>query len=337
MKKSEALTLLEAAFDRERLLYRSRQSYRGCVVRFLREIVGDSGTAEEIVSGFLSAHAGDWSAATQNQHLNAIVFFFKHALQKPLGELPAWTYAQRPKRLPVWLSHGEAMAVFGKMREPNRLICELMYGSGLRISEVCRMRRKDVNWQELTLVVRGGKGDKDRVTCLPVSLAEKLRSQDFYAQGVWREDRANEVGPVWEPDAVARKYPKLGLEPGEFWMFPAAGLARGKQWGRVRWHVHPDTMAKAIPVAVRRAGVLKRVTAHVFRHSFATEYLKNGGVIYDLQALLGHTTIETTQVYLHALPRLAARIESPLDQRPSNIVELPRMENRSQGLEAANF
>lgn len=126
------------------------------------------------------------------------------------------------------------------------------------------------------------------------------------------------------PDGVTRKYPHAGEEEGNFWFIPAPGLVRGKKWGgNIRHHMHADTFGKALLPAVRRAGVLKKVTAHVFRHSFATQYLQNGGVITDLQNLLGHTTIETTMIYTHCLPKLASRIVSPLDARPGNVVSFP--------------
>lgn len=325
MKIPEAMTLMDRAMERERLLYRSCKTYRGCVYRFLCEVAGKWGgrLPEDVVSEYLGSHASNWAAATQNQALNAIVFFFKNALEKPLGKLPEWTYAQKPKRLPVWLTHAEAMAVLSQMRDPNRLACELMYGAGFRISEVSRLRRKDVNWQELTIVVRDGKGEKDRVTCLPVSLVEKLREQDAYAAGLWAEDRRNGVGPVQLPDSVTRKYPKRGYDEGEYWLLPSSGLARNAaRWGNVRFHICPDTLAKAIGPAARRARVLKHVKAHVFRHSFATEYLQNGGHLHDLKALLGHTHIETTMIYVHCIPRLASRITSPLDHRASNILPM---------------
>jgi len=326
MTKSEAMEKLEVGMVRERLLYRTQQTYRGCVMRFLTWAAGkwSANTREQVVSDYLGEHAGNWSAATQNQALNAIVFFFKKAIEKPLGELPQWTYAQRSKRLPVWLSHDEAFAVLGQMSGLSKLACQLMYGAGLRISEVTRLRRRDINWSEAMIVVRDGKGEKDRVTCLPISLISDLRAQDSRAAAQWQEDRDRNVDPVWMPDCMVRKYPKSGLEEGNFWLLPSAGLAQDKQWGRVRHHIHPDTLSKAIPVAARRARVLKHVKAHVFRHSFATEYLMQGGVIHDLQALLGHTTIETTQIYLHCLPKLAARITSPLDRVPGNVVQFDR-------------
>ena len=320
MRKFEALELLEAGFVRERLAHRSRITYRGCVDRFLREANWTAETPEDTVSQFLGSHAAGWAAATQSQYLNAIVFLFRYGFQKPLGKMPEWARAERAQRLPVWLAHNEALSILDQMRDPNRLVCELMYGSGLRISEVCRMRRKDVNWVEGTLVVRSGKGDKDRVTCLPRSLVEKMREQDALAAGVWRRDRVENVGPVWEPESVARKYPKRGLEEGEFWLFPARSVARGEKWGNARHHLHPDTLAKAIPIATRSAGVLKHVKAHVFRHTFATEYLLNGGDIRALQELLGHTQIETTMIYTHCLPRLASLITSPLDRAADNVV-----------------
>lgn len=336
MTKDEAMQRLEIGMERERLLYRSKNSYRGCVSRFLNEVRGQwtGRSPEEVVSGFLSSHAWEWSASTQDQYLSACSFFFRHGLEKPLGILPEWTYAQKPKRLPVWLTHDEALSVLSQMRDPSRLACELMYGAGFRISEVTRLRRKDINWSEGMIVVRDGKGEKDRVTCLPQSLVGKLREQDAYAAGLWKQDRQNDVGPVWMPDSVVRKYPKRGLEEGEYWLFAASGLARGKQWGNVRHHMCPDTLSKAIPVATRRAGVLKHVKAHVFRHTFATEYLLNGGDVRSLMDLLGHTNITTTQVYLHCIPRLAARIQSPMDRQPQNVVSFqPEVDgsNRSYG------
>lgn len=316
------MALLERAFERERLLYRTRQTYRGCVARFLREANWSLGSYEDVVSDYLSAHAPDWAAATQNQALNAIIFLFRHAVDCPLGKLPEWTYAKKPKRLPVWLSHEEAMRTFMFMREPNRLACEVMYGSGLRISEVARLRLKDIDYANLQIIIRDGKGEKDRRTLLPVSLVEKVREQAEYATAVWNQDRRDGVGPVQLPESVQRKYPRRGYELGEFWLIPSGGLARNPKWGNTRFHLHVDTLAKAIPVAARKAGILKHVKAHVYRHTFATEFLLNGGNIRQLQELLGHTHLETTEIYAHCLPLCASAATSPLDRQPANIVPM---------------
>ncbi len=319
--------LLDQAMARERLLRRSQEAYRGCAARFIRwsRASDPSLSSEERVSQFLAAKAPHWSASSQNQHLCAIVFFYRAALSKPLGKLPAWASAQKAKRLPSWLSDGEMRRVLALLRGEVYLAGALMYGSGMRVSEVVRLRRRDVMWSEGTIMVRDGKGEKDRVTCLPRTLAEDLMAQDQRAAAMWAEDRQRNIGPVSMPEVVTRKQPRAGFEPGNFWLFFAAGLVRDRaKWGDVRHHLDDSTINKAVRLATRRAQLTKRVTAHVFRHSFATQYLLNGGNIYELSKLLGHTTIATTEIYLHCLPRLGARIESPLDRAPSNIVPWPQ-------------
>lgn len=322
MKTSEAVELCRKAIRLERLGYSTEQSYCGWVARFCEWCKKASEADNDSrVSGFLSAHAEHWSASTQNQCLNALVFFFGKALQKPLGKLPDWTRAQHPRRLPEWVSDSEARAVLSLLRDEPFLGCALMYGSGLRVNECARLRWRDIDYQQGAITVRGGKGDKDRVTCLPSSLLADITAQRTRAEALWKQDRARGLPGVQVPDAVGRKQPRAGETFGMFWVFPAAGLSTDPRSGiRRRHHLHADTFAKALSAAARRAGIQRRITPHSLRHSFATAYLLNGGAIHELQDLLGHASIATTSVYLHCLPQLGARVRSPLDAVPSKVV-----------------
>jgi integrase len=285
-------------------------------------------STEERISGFLGDIAGRSAESTQNQALCALIYLHK-AIGRPVGKLPDWTRAQRPRRLPEWVSDAEARAVLSQLRDEAFLGCALMYGSGLRVNECARLRWRDVDLAQTALLVRGGKGDKDRVTCLPAAVLEEITTQKARAEGLWKEDRSRGLPGVQVPDSVGRKQPHAGETFGMFWVFPAAGLSRDPRSGlRRRHHLHADTFAKALSVAARRAGVQRRVTPHALRHSFATAYLLNGGAIHELQELLGHANIATTSIYLHCLPTLGARARSPLDAQPGNIVPWPTEKGR---------
>lgn len=314
------------AMERRRLRPRTRESYLGCVRRFIEWCQEDKVrlalSRTDRVSAYLSERAPNWAAKTQHVSLCALVWFHKHALNEPLGILPSWIFAKRPRRLPVWLTDSEARAVLAQLHAEQYLVGAIMYGSGLRVSEAFGLRRKDVNWDDATVTVRDGKGGKDRVSCLAKCLMEDLRAQDARAEAMHGEDRANGVGPVAMPYDVIRKYPNAGLGPGNFWLFPAHGLVRNKErWGNVRHHIATDTFAKAVVIATRRAGVLKHVKAHVFRHSFSTSMLMRGLDIRSLADLLGHASICTTQIYTHCIPKLAVHVVSPLDAEPSKVIQ----------------
>lgn len=325
MTKSEMLNRMDVAMDCDRLRQSTKDSYLGCVNRFVEWCQAEpdrlAKSRDERVSAYLGERAPNWSASSQNQHLCALVFFHAKALGEPLGKLPDWVSAKRPRRLPVWLTRDEAIAVLAQLQGEQYLTGSLMFGAGTRVTETYMLRRENMNWDEGTITIRDGKGGKDRTVTLPKSLVADLRAQDARAAAMWAEDRANGVGPVWVPDDLVRKYPNAGYEPGKFWLFPAHGLVRDKdRWGNVRHHISTDTFAKAVVIATRRAGVLKHVKAHVFRHSFACDMIKRGTNIRDLADLLGHANISTTQIYLHVLPKMAAKIVSPLDAPQSNIV-----------------
>lgn len=328
MKKSEAEELLKKAAGEQRLMLETKRTYWFWVRRYLEwcqgRIVSLSPCHEVRVSEFLSSIAPSSAESTQNQALNALVFFYRHAAGKPLGDLPAWSRAERPARLPEWLPYSEAMAVLAQLRDLSYLAAAIMYGAGLRIKEVSRLRLRDLNFEQASLTVRGGKGDKDRVTVMPVSLVDEIRAQATRARARWKEDRERDRPGVYVPLPVLRKQPNAPKELWYYWLFPSAQIAEDPEApGQMRrHHVHADTFAKNFKVAARRAGITRRVTSHSLRHSFATQFLLNGGNIRDLSELLGHTNIETTMVYLHCLPRLETRIQSPLDARPLNIVPI---------------
>jgi len=264
--------------------------------------------AEAEVRAFLSWLAVDRrvAAATQNQALNALVFLYKRVLGRPLEHIDGVTRAKRPARLPVVLSHEEAMDVIGRLREPQRLIASLMHGAGLRVSEVVRLRIKDIDFDHQVVVVRSGKGNKDRTTLLPASLEAPLRARI-------KERLTGADGfPVSLPFALKRKYPRASLSPQWRWLFPSTGVCRDENGDWVRHHIHISSVQKAVSRAVKGASVAKCATCHSFRHSFATQVLLQGSDIRTLQELLGHKDLKTTQVYTHVLGRDFAGVRGPL-------------------------
>lgn len=299
---------------------RTEEAYLGWVRRFIqfhgRKHPRSLGATE--VAAFLEdlAVRGQVAASTQNQALNSLVFLYEHVLEMELGSLGAFARAERPERLPVVLTQAEVRRVLadGELEGTHHLIVQLLYGSGLRLLEALRLRIKDVDLAGLQIVVRSGKGDKDRVTMLPVSVAEVLREHMKRVRALHLEELSSGRGDVWLPDALGRKYPNASREWVWQWIFPAKQLSMDPVSGeRRRHHVHENAVQKAVLAAGRRAGVAKRVTPHVFRHSFATHLLENGYDIRTVQELLGHADVSTTQIYTHVMVRPGLGVRSPLD------------------------
>lgn len=297
---------------------RTEEAYLGWVRRFIkfhgRRHPRDLGEAE--IAGFLAALAveGKVAAATQNQALNALMFLYTHVLERKLGPLGEFARAVRPERLPVVLTPAEVRALLAAMEPANRLVAQLLYGCGLRLLEALRLRVKDVDFARLQITVRSGKGDKDRMTMLPVSVAEPLRE---HLEGVRRlhgEELAAGRGEVWLPDAMGRKSPAAARSWPWQWVFPARQLSVDPETGqRRRHHAHENAVQKAVQAAVRKAGLVKRASAHTLRHSFATHLLENGYDIRTVQELLGHAHVSTTQIYTHVMQRPGLGVRSPLD------------------------
>lgn len=270
--------------------------------------------AEPEVSAFLSwlATKRGVAAATQNQALNALVFLYRHVIHTPLGEIENISRVKRPPKLPVVLSHHEAMTVIGRLSQPHRLIVSLIYGAGLRVTEATRLRVKDIDFALGTITVRDGKGGKDRATLLPEALVAPLGSLTKARTEAIKVTPAEKRTPTSMPGALARKYPFASVSAQWQWLFPSGGLCRDEDGRWARHHLHVSAVQKAVRRAVADAGIEKPATSHTFRHSFATQLLLHGTDIRTVQELLGHSDLNTTQIYTHVLGQGFAGVRSPL-------------------------
>ena len=269
----------------------------------------------EHVEAYLSFLALRRNAApsTQKTALNALVFLYNRFLQQPLGDL-SFKYARKPERIPAVFTHDEAMQIINLLAMPYRLMAQLMYGSGLRISEVVRLRVKDVDFQMNYLVVRNGKGGKDRTTLLPKTLVDALVVQIEYVKKLRQLDDTRDVDSVYLPHRLEKKYPKAGKALAWQYVFPASELAVDPRSDVIRrHHVYRGTVQRQVGIAIRNAQIQKQASCHTFRHSFATRLLQARYDLKQIQTLMGHTDIRTTEIYLHVLDELGNKVKSPLD------------------------
>ena len=277
-----------------------------------------AGEVQEFLAHLVTV--GQVAAATQNQALNALVFLYGEVLHEPLGEIGEYARAQRPARIPEVLSRGETERVLGAVDAAYALPLKLLYGSGLRVMELARLRVKDLDLERRQIVVRDGKGFKDRVTMLPESLQTALGEHLKVVRAQWAADVQAGYAGVWLPEALARKYPSAPREWPWQWVFPAWKLCAGRAeepggtpGARWRHHVLPENLQREMKCAARKAGVNKRATPHTLRHSFATHLLESGTDIRTLQDLLGHKDVATTQIYTHVMAKPGIGVRSPLD------------------------
>jgi integron integrase len=276
----------------------------------------DLAEGERKIEEFLTHLAVDENvaSATQNQAMNALVFLYKRVLQLPLNETINAVRADRKENMPVVLTREEVARVISLMEGVPQLIVKLLYGSGVRIMAAVRLRIQDVDFQMKQLTVRSGKGEKDRVTTFPASVIPLLQNHLVKVKVMHDQDIAQGYGEVYLPYALSRKYRKAGKEWGWQYMFPARDLSTDPLTGKVRrHHVDPSVINKAIKVATRRTGLTKQISAHTFRHSFATHLLQRGTDIRTVQALLGHKDVATTMIYTHILQQGGQGVASPLD------------------------
>jgi integron integrase len=254
------------------------------------------------------------AASTQNQALSAILFLYREVLGIEMKSVDA-VRARKPKRLPTVLTRSEAMRVINAMTGTPQLMAKLLYGSGLRLLECVRLRVKDVDFEQHTITVRDGKGEKDRVTMLPDSAVTPLREHLARVEQLHRQDLAAGNGAVHLPYALENKYPNANREWCWQYVFPARSLSFDPRSGVMRrHHVHENSLQKAIQAAARLAGITnKPVSPHTFRHSFATHLLESSYDIRTVQELLGHKDVRTTMIYTHVINRGALAVRSPLD------------------------
>lgn len=309
---------LISAVRRQGLLWRTEVTYRQWATRFAEFLRPRSPYAAEgaDVAAFLSKLAVEQraSAATQKQALNALVFFLQEGLRRTVGEVN-FRRARNKRRVPTVLTRAECDRLFEKLQGTNRLMAELMYGSGLRLMELLRLRVHHLDPERGQLKVYAGKGDKDRITLLPDKLRPELARHVNRLRDLHHRDVAAGVAGVWLPEGLARKYQRAGETWEWQWLFPSRELATDPVTGiKRRHHVLEGTFQNAIRAAARAAGIDKRVTPHVLRHSFATHLLENGTDIRTVQDLLGHESVETTQIYTHVTMKPGLGVRSPLDR-----------------------
>jgi integron integrase len=274
----------------------------------------DLGPAE--VEAFLTdlAVARGVAASTQNQAKSALLFLYKEILGVELPWLEHIDKAKAPARLPVVLTRDETARALEKLRDVHALIGRLLYGTGMRVMEGMRLRVKDVDFARREIIVRDGKGHKDRVTVLPRAIESPLREQLAHARNLHQRDLAAGFGNVWLPYALARKYPQADREWVWQYLFPAAERSRDPRTGVVRrHHLSDQAFQRAMRQAVREAGLTKPATPHTLRHSFATHLPESGYDIRTVQELLGHADVSTTMIYTHVLNRGGRGVVSPLD------------------------
>lgn len=297
---------------------RTEKAYVQWVIRYVRfhGMRHPLGLGAREVTAFLShlAVEGDVAASTQQQALSALLFLYRVVLEQDLPWLDDLVRPKKPVRLPVVLNIDEVQRILAAMQGTHALMGRLLYGTGMRLLECLRLRIKDVDFLRREILVRDGKGGKDRVTVLPLSLVQPLREHLAQANALFAQDRRAGRPGVYLPHALERKYPEAGKSWGWFWVFPAAALSVDPRSGiERRHHAHEKALQRALKQAVAAAGVSKPATVHTLRHSFATHLLQSGYDIRTVQELLGHSDVSTTMIYTHVLNRGGRGVISPAD------------------------
>ena len=300
------------------LAYRTEKSYLHWIKRFIvfHNKQHPDKLSEQAVIQFLNyiAVSRCCSPGTQSQALCALVFLYRHVLRRPLGDLDGITFAKKKVRIPVVLSQQEVAKIIGKIRGVDKLIVQLLYGSGLRVSEALALRIQDIDFNNTCMTIRMAKGNIDRVVTMALTTMPQLKNQIKLALLQHRKDLKNGWRSAPAPYALRRKLGTSLNAPGWQYVFPSSRLCAIPDTGEVvRYHRYPDNVRKSISRACKLCGISQRVTCHTFRHSFATHLLQGGADIRTVQDQLGHVDVKTTEVYTHVLKRGAKGVISPLD------------------------
>lgn len=300
------------------LSYRTEQTY----LRWLRDFyintkpLAPSKLDPDHLKKYLTYLAVDRRVAksTQNQAFNALLFFYRHVIEKDVGSLGDVVRSRKGRRLPTVLTMSEARRLLEALEGKKRLMAQIIYGGGLRLNECVRLRIKDIDFENHTLMIYGAKGDKDRVTIFPERISNDLKAHIDRTRRIYEKDRKDSVAGVYLPGALDKKYPNAPKEWIWFWVFPSARLSLDPRTHIVRrHHVSGDVLRRHIKEASMKAGITKKITAHTLRHSFATHLLEKGYDIRTIQQLLGHSSLQTTMVYTHVARKNFLGVKSPLD------------------------
>lgn len=313
--------LLQQVKEKIRLKHysiRTEKTYLNWIVRYVKfhNLKHPDQMSGKEVEEFLAHLAinNNVASSTQNQALNALVFLYKVVLDKPLPQEMKLIWAKQPKTLPVVLSKNEVVNLLNNLKGVYKLMSQILYGSGLRLMECLRLRLKDIDFNLNQIIVRSGKGDKDRITMLPQKLKKSLKIQIDKVRLQHLQDIEDGYGTVYLPCALTKKYPNAEKELGWQYLFPASNISKDPRSGKKqRHHISDKMLQNKIKIAARKVGILKHTTPHILRHSFATHLLENGYDIRTVQELLGHKDVRTTMIYTHVLNKGGLAVKSPVD------------------------
>ena len=320
---SQVIQEMRKAIRIKHYSYSTERTYIDWAKRFFhytlnmrKKDITTSGLDSSDVRDYLSylAMKRNVSSSTQNQAFNVLLFLYRKILRISINNLSQTIRAKRGQKLPVVLSVEEVQEIFKHVEGTDLLILQLLYGSGLRLMELARLRVKDIDFVQDLIFVRGSKGDKDRTTMLPESATASLRSHLEKVKGIHEKDLASGYGEVFLPNALERKYPNAAKEWGWQYVFPSSKLSVDPRGGKIRrHHINEKTVQNTVKEAVKKAGIAKHASVHTLRHSFATHLLMNGVNIREIQNLLGHKHVETTMIYTHVVRDMVSVPKSPLD------------------------
>jgi integron integrase len=317
-QKPKLLDQVRGAIRAKHYSHRTEEAYIQWIKRFIlfhnKRHPAEMGETE--INQFLThlAVKENVAASTQNQALSAILFLYREVLRRQIGDLGTVTWAKKPKRLPVFFTRQEVKAVLSHLTGTHWLMASLLYGAGLRLIECLKLRVKDIEFEYNQIIVRDGKGQKDRVTVLPNSLKEPLRQHLAKVKKLHEADLKQGFGVVDLPGALARKYPNAGREFAWQYLFPSSVISANRDTGlKQRHHAVEKPLQQAVKQAIRKAGIHKHAGCHTLRHSFATHLLQNKCDVRALQELLGHEDLNTTMVYTHVAEQGPFGVSSPAD------------------------